>query len=86
MDRRKLNAIVGYVSRSISAAALMIWGVFNMTALTMQYSRRAGDGGNWTASWIMCGLLGLLPFLLGSWLLYRNIAKANSGGERKSAD
>ena len=74
MDRRKLNAIVGYVSRSLSAAALMIWGVFNIAALAREYTQRTGDDGNWVASWLMCGCFGLLPLLLGSWLLYRNLS------------
>jgi heme/copper-type cytochrome/quinol oxidase subunit 4 len=77
MDRKKLNAIVGYVSRSLSAAALMIWGVFNMSVLAIQYMRRTGDDGNWLIACIMCGLFGALPFILGSWLLFRNISAVN---------
>ena len=75
MDRRKLNAIVGYVSRSISAALLMIWGVFNMAGLAKQYMNQSGEEGSWTASFLLCAVFGLLPFLIGSWLLYRNVAQ-----------
>ena len=77
MDRRKLNAIVGYVSRSLSAAALMIWGVFNVSSLVNEYMSRTGDDGNWIASGLLCGLFGALPFLLGSWLLFRNISQVS---------
>lgn len=82
MDRRKLNAIVAYVSRSLSAAALMIWGVFNISALAIQYTRRVDDGGNWMASFALCAVFGVLPFLLGSWMLYRNIAASSDLGSQ----
>jgi heme/copper-type cytochrome/quinol oxidase subunit 4 len=83
MDRRKLNAIVAYISRSISAAALMIWGVFNVAILVMQFLRRPeGDESNWSVSILMCLLFGVLPFLLGSWMLYRNVSIAASSGRQ----
>jgi len=78
MDRKILNSIIAYIARSLSAAALMIWGVFNISALVMQYMRRTGDDGNWAPSFIMCGFFGVLPFVIGSWLLYRNIASVSS--------
>ena len=74
MDGRLLNAIVAYVSRSFSAAPLMIWGVVNITLLTLQFVRRTEDTGNWNVSFLLCLCFGALPLLLGSWLLYRNIA------------
>ena len=77
MDRKKLNAIVAYIAKSLSAGALMIWGVFNISGLVIQYVRRTGDDGNWIPSAIMCGFFGLLPFVIGSWLLYRNVASAS---------
>lgn len=82
MDRKKLNIIVAYISRSLSAAALMIWGVVNISGLGIEYFARTGDDQNWTASVIMCVAFGLLPFAIGSWLLYRNIASA-SGNKQK---
>lgn len=77
MDRKQLNAIVTYIARSFSAAALMIWGVFNISVLVIQFTRRTGDDGNWIVSAIMCAFFGLLPFAIGSWLLYRNVASVN---------
>ncbi|QEG21357.1 hypothetical protein [Mariniblastus fucicola] len=84
MDRRKLSAIVAYLSRSVSAAALMIWGVFNIAALVIQYIRRTGDDGNWVASAGMCGFFGVLPFAIGTWLLYRTLASSNQQKNSKS--
>jgi hypothetical protein len=81
MNRRKLNLIVGYVSRSLSAAALMIWGVVNVSALLIQQLRSQVPDGNWTTSWIMCGLFGFLPFMMGAWLLYRNVVTAANVGK-----
>ena len=78
MDRRKFNAIVAYIAKSLSAAALMIWGVFNISVLVIQYMRRTGDDGNWIPSAVMCGFFGVLPFVIGSWLLYRNIASVSN--------
>ncbi len=83
MDGRQLNAIIGYLSRSLSAAALMIWGVFNISALVFQYMSRTGDDGNWIASYLMCGFFGAVPFLLGSWLLYQNVIRT-SGSQNRS--
>lgn len=77
MDRKKINAIVAYVSRSLSAAALMIWGVVNITGFVFEYNKQTGDDGNWIPSAIMCGVFGLLPFFIGSRLLYRNIASVS---------
>ena len=52
----------------------MVWGVVNIAGLAMQYFRSEATESNWIVSWMMCGVFGLLPFLLGSWLLYRNVA------------
>ena len=85
MDRRKLSSIVSYISRSLSAAALMVWGVVNIVGLAMQYFRSEVSDANWGVSWSMSAVFGLLPFLLGSWLLYRNVATNVSGqSNRKS--
>ena len=77
MDRRKLNAIVAYISRSVSAAALLLWGVVNVAVLVTQYFRQAGgDEENWLVSFLMCVVFGALPFLLGAWLLFGVISSS----------
>lgn len=75
MDSKKLNAIIGYVSRSLAAAALMIWGVFNISLFLFQ---RQGDpassGDNFLTGALLCFAFGGIPLLIGTWLLYRNVA------------
>jgi len=73
MDLRQLKAIVAYVSKSFSAAALMIWGVVNISLLSLQYVQRTEATGDWSVSILMCVIFGIVPLLLGSWLLYRNV-------------
>lgn len=86
MELRNLTAIVTYTARSLSAAALMIWGVFNIAALAIQFSKRPeGDIGNWTISALMCAIFGLLPFVVGAWLLYRNIASTSKPSTEKES-
>ena len=90
MDKRTLQAIVAYISRSFSAACLLLWGVVNIAVLVKQYLGRGdGEQENWLVSFLLCLLFGVLPFCIGSWMLYRLVAatsKTPSGGESTPAD
>lgn len=64
---KRMNLIAKYVSTAIAGAALMMWGVINFTVQFNQW-RQGGDA-DWTWSWILSGVVSLLPFLFGSLLL-----------------
>ena len=84
MNRKQLNIIVAYIARSLSSAALMIWGVVNVSSLANEYMKRTNDDGSWAVSAMMCGVFGLLPFAVGSWLLYRNVSSVSTQPDKKT--
>lgn len=80
MKKRQLQAIVDYFSRAIVACTLMMWGVMNLATAVLTYMRSNGSETiiadsasppNWTVSFVMAGVTGLIPFLIGGWILLK---------------
>jgi uncharacterized membrane protein YiaA len=78
MNKRQLQAIVDYFSRAIVACTLMMWGVMNLATAVLTYLRSNSDEvvetaapQNWGLSFSLALVIGLVPFLIGSWILQK---------------
>lgn len=65
---------MGLVSGALAGAALVVWGAVNLSRTVIGLSQTTqADSENWAVTIGLSLFSGGVPFLIGTWLMFRNL-------------
>ncbi|MFK7765919.1 MAG: hypothetical protein AB8B55_01665 [Mariniblastus sp.] len=72
-SKKKLAAVIGYVSNLTVACAVMMWGVFNVSLNLLSFKNDQTPDQAWWITAIIVAITCVVPFLIGLKLLSKTL-------------